>query len=503
VAGGSGYQGGANGSSLGSAIFLQGDETQTFGAASGETLSISGVIADESGSTVNPGDGTGSGSGTIVIDGAGTVALDAGNSFTGGVTIESDTLLLGAAGAAGTGDIVFGAGDPPGLAFSIADAPANTIQDFYSGDVIDITDLPNSGQEVLRIGPDGVLDIGYGPGETLALTFGSVLDGVHVTLSSDGASGTVLTDQAVCYLRGTRILTSTGAVPVEDLQAGDQVVTRFGAIQTIRWIGRQSYDPRFVRNNTEKLPVRIAAGALGTRLPARDLWVSPGHSMLCGDVLVLARDLVNGVTVMQGLPEDEAAVDYYQLDLGLHDCVLAEGAWSETYADAPGLRAQFHNVAEFAALYPDEAPAMELALCAARPERGKRLEAALRPVMEIAAAAAAPGVLEGYLDVVEDFAVQGWARDVANPMLPVLLEVWLGDELLGTALAREERLDLALEGKGDCGFTYTPPRRLAAALRGALRVCRAVDGAELGWSDGLRARLEAVPAAPARIRLVA
>jgi len=225
--------------------------------------------------------------------------------------------------------------------------------------------------------------------------------------------------------------------------------------------------------------------------------------MLLGDVLVLARDLVNGVTVTQGLPAGDAVIDYFQLDLGGHDCVLAEGAWSETYADAPGLRAQFHNAAEFAALYPDEAPATELSLCAARPERGIRLEAALRPVMALAAAAAAPGVLEGYLDVVEDFAVQGWARDVANPMLPVLLEVWLGDELLGTALAREERLDLALAGKGACGFIFTPPRRLAVARRAALRVCRAVDGAELGWSDGLRARLEQSEPAQEGLRLVA
>jgi autotransporter-associated beta strand protein len=502
VAGGAGASG-ANGSGLGSAIFLQGDQTQTFGAASGETLSISGLIADESGSTVNSGDGTGSGSGTIVIDGAGTVALEAGNSFTGGVTIESGTLLLGAAGAAGTGDIVFGAGDPPGLAFAIADAPTNTIQGFYSGDVIDITDLPNTGPEVLQIGRDGVLDIGYGSNGTLALTFGSALDGVHVTLSSDGAGGTFLTDQAVCYLRGTRILTATGAVAVEALCPGDQVVTRFGAIQTIKWIGRQSYDPRFVRNNTEKLPVRIAAGALGTRLPARDLWVSPGHSMLLGDVLVLARDLINGVTVTQGLPEGEAAIDYFQLDLGAHDCVIAEGAWSETYADAPGLRAQFHNAAEFAALFPDEAPATELALCAPRPERGVRLAAALRPVMELAAAAAAPGALEGYLDVAEDFTVQGWARDVANPLLPVLLDVYLGEARLGTVLAREPRQDLELAGKGACAFTFTAPRRLARDQQMLLRVRRAVDGAELGWSDGFRERLEAPVTVPAGLRLVA
>jgi hypothetical protein len=183
-----------------------------------------------------------------------------------------------------------------------------------------------------------------------------------------------VTINAICYLRGTRILTPTGPAPVESLKIGDTVVTRFGGIRPIKWIGRQSFSPHFIA--TEKCPIHISAGALGDQFPARDLYVSPGHSMLLNGVLVLASRLVNGITITQTSPTEDVA--YFQMDLGTHDCILAEGAWSETYADAPGQRAQFHNAAEFDALYPNDPPPEDLTLCAPRPESGPRLEAALR-----------------------------------------------------------------------------------------------------------------------------
>ncbi len=212
------------------------------------------------------------------------------------------------------------------------------------------------------------------------------LTGATFTLNvttSNGDGDVTVSSTPICYLAGTHIVTPTGPAPVEALQIGDTVVTRFGGIRAIKWIGRQSFAPRFIA--PDKFPVRITAGALSDQLPARDLFVSPGHSMLLGEILVLAKNLVNGITITQSQPTSEVA--YFQLDLGTHDCVLAEGAWSETYADAPGLRAQFHNAAEFQALYPEIPPPEDLKLCAPRPEHGPRLEAALRPIAEIAAEA--------------------------------------------------------------------------------------------------------------------
>jgi large repetitive protein len=498
--------GGSNGSGnndfsfaqgLGGGIFLQGNQSAEFTALAGQTTAVDGVIADQTGSG---GTGDNAGAGSVVIGDlsgtlTGTVELDAVNSYTGGTTIESGTLLLGTAGAAGIGDIIFGTGDPPALAFTIADAPTNTLDGFVSGDIIDVTNLSLSSiTGETYDATDGVLTIAYttaATAETLSLTFASGTPDAFGLFSDAAKDGTDITLDTLCYLRGTRILTPTGALPVEDIAIGDLLVTRFAGIAKVKWIGRQSFDLRFVQNNRDRLPVRIRAGALGDKLPARDLYVSPGHSMLLDNTLVLARNLVNGVGITQetGPENNPAIIDYFQFELDSHDCVIAEGTWSETYADAPGLRGQFQNAAEFYALYPDQPPPQQLELCAPRPAHGAKLDAALRPVVARASEGILPGALEGYIDFVDTWRIEGWALDQDHPELPVLLEIWVEDRLLGTVLACDHRGDLldAGKGNGNCAFFYHLPMRLP---EGELRIVRAADGAALQVSGHCQAKAE-------------
>jgi hypothetical protein len=103
-------------------------------------------------------------------------------------------------------------------------------------------------------------------------------------------------------------------------------------------------------------PVCIRAGALGPAQPRRDLWVSPGHGVLVEGQLVCAYLLLNGTTIVQ--PPHTGEIAYLHIDLGTHDCVLAEGAWSETYYEHLN-RDEFDTVDTYRALFPDHAPTIQ------------------------------------------------------------------------------------------------------------------------------------------------
>ncbi len=156
---------------------------------------------------------------------------------------------------------------------------------------------------------------------------------------------------STCYLRGTKILTVTGEVAIEDLQPGDLVVTHRGGQRAVRWVGQQSFLGRFL--GAARAPVRIHAGALGDRAPRRDLVVSPDHSLMLDQVLVHAVLLVNGVTITQEPVDGQA--DYFHLDLGGHECVMADGAWAESYAEQNN-RNGFHNAASHRQAFPNHMP---------------------------------------------------------------------------------------------------------------------------------------------------
>jgi hypothetical protein len=158
--------------------------------------------------------------------------------------------------------------------------------------------------------------------------------------------------QATCFLRGTLILTARGEMPVERLRAGDLVATKFGGLRPVRWIGTQRFEGRLAGRGHQ--PIRFAAGSLGNGMPSCDLRVSPGHAMLVqdgqgGEVLAHAGALVNGETITQERVRGE--IEYFHIDLGPHDCVLANGAWAESYFEDRN-RDVFHNAAEFHALHP-------------------------------------------------------------------------------------------------------------------------------------------------------
>jgi len=177
---------------------------------------------------------------------------------------------------------------------------------------------------------------------------------VPVTLTFDLTSPSSValgSEQVSCYAAGTRILTPRGEIAVEQLREGDRVVTARdgGRLAPVRWIGHRTLAPARHPRPWDVAPIRLRAGALAPGRPSRDLLLSPDHALFLGGVLIRARDLLNGATVVQ---EHVAEVTYYHVELDRHDVLLAEGVPSESFLDT-GNRGAFENGGVAVAAHPD------------------------------------------------------------------------------------------------------------------------------------------------------
>ncbi|BBF93786.1 Hint domain-containing protein [Blastochloris tepida] len=188
----------------------------------------------------------------------------------------------------------------------------------------------------------------------------------------------------ICFMPGTMIRTPAGEAAVETLQAGDLVLTREGAAQPVRWIGRQTVSTRF-GDPLRVLPIRIRAGALGDNVPTRDLLISPDHAILVDGALIHAGALVNGTSIVRERDVPEVFT-YYHVELDDHSLVLAENTPAETFVDNVE-RLNFDNWDEYQALYPEGKTITELPYPRAKAHR--QVPVALR--VQLAARAQAIG----------------------------------------------------------------------------------------------------------------
>lgn len=168
----------------------------------------------------------------------------------------------------------------------------------------------------------------------------------------------------VCFRNGTMIMTDRGNVAVEDLKAGDMVLTRDNGLQQLRWIGSKQMGSELLQMFPQLRPVRIQAGALGDGLPERDLYVSQQHRILVNskialrmmgdsEVLIAAKFL----TEIDGIDIDDSAeaLEYFHLLFDQHEIVLSEGAATESlFTGAEALRSVDPAArAEMIALFPE------------------------------------------------------------------------------------------------------------------------------------------------------
>ena len=193
---------------------------------------------------------------------------------------------------------------------------------------------------------------------------------------------------AICFVRGTRLMTPSGEVAIEDLKIADLLLTESGAVRPIRWIGRMSFERSAEGSWSDEVrPVRVARDALGSGIPHSDLYVSRAHMIHLNGLLVPVGDLINGRTIAYA-DVDTDQLEYFHVEFETHDVVVAEGAPCESLRLAPRHLASFDNHEEYVALFGQ--PFHQVAACAptasfsgGRSEFKSRLRSAIAPVIDI------------------------------------------------------------------------------------------------------------------------
>lgn len=295
--------------------------------------------------------------GDIAYDSEGSIYLDEGNDFLdasdatlrfdayGGdgndqmnAGVGDDTLFGGEGndtinGGAGN-DIIHGdagldrlnGGDDRDILFGGA---GDTIDGGEGGDDFDVLNLSG-------LGGASKTNIIYGGGDNEAGTV-ELLDGTGTVTGSFVFSN--IESIVPCFTPGSLILTDSGERKVEDLLAGDLVLTRDNGYQTLRWAGGRDVFAAEMGLHPQYQPVRIAAGAMGMGLPVRDIMVSPQHRMLVTgvraemlfgehEVLVPAIHMVNDHSIRR---MKLAKVRYLHLLFDQHEVICADGAWTESF----------------------------------------------------------------------------------------------------------------------------------------------------------------------------
>lgn len=135
----------------------------------------------------------------------------------------------------------------------------------------------------------------------------------------------------ISFSRGTMITLASGKqCAIEDLNAGDKILTRDHGAQEIRWIGKTT-----LRAVGAFAPVLISSGTLGN---SGDLIVSQHHRMFLyqrkrkaglptSELLVQAKHLVDNERVFI---REGGFTDYFSLVFDHHEIIYAEGIPAES-----------------------------------------------------------------------------------------------------------------------------------------------------------------------------
>ena len=248
--------------------------------------------------------------------------------FDNNTNLQSGTSFAFSGSVASTFDIISGNNFQNGFGYAITG--------FDYGDKMQFGSLNLTGDTAVYSGT--TLTIKNGGTQVLQLT-NLTLAARAASVHSFTLSGNTIT--LACFLSGTLIETAGGAVAVELLQVGHELVTiRDGShvLQTVCWIGSRDIDAIDFKDDEDAYPVRIRAGAFASGQPRHDLLVTGDHCIFVSGGLIPARMLVNGRSIVR----DTTIAHYtvHHVELASHSIILAEGIPVESYLDT-GNRTSF------------------------------------------------------------------------------------------------------------------------------------------------------------------
>ena len=189
--------------------------------------------------------------------------------------------------------------------------------------------------------------MGYiaGPSDTISqqylFTAGDLRRGQVFELANVAIHGEQTAHSSFC--RGTLIDTPHGSIPIEQLDAGDEVMAMDGSLQLVAGLKRTRFSGLELSLNPSLVPMRIRAGALTGGRPGHDLLVSQDHRLVVDDwraaylfgedeILVPAKSLLNNRSVV--VEDHRAGVEYFDLAIHGNGLVCANGLWAETSSEA-------------------------------------------------------------------------------------------------------------------------------------------------------------------------
>ena len=226
------------------------------------------------------------------------------------------TLVAEALAAEGYADAKRSTAPPSSRSFVLTDGPRR-----WSASLIDVPELERP----------LILFVGEMPPPDISLRIAtSVNRPTQFRTAQTGGEG------VVCFLEGTRLETPGGPVAIEEIAAGDRVITKDGGAREVLWVGMRHISRARLMVSPDLRPVRVAAGAFGTSDACQDLLVSPDHRILTsdkadgiGEVLVAARDLVGRPGVARA--PVTGALTYYHIMLAEHAILVANGVEAESF----------------------------------------------------------------------------------------------------------------------------------------------------------------------------